>query len=188
MQFDVAIIGGGLVGLSLASGLAGSGLSLALVDRTPPPPAEPEPGGWDARVYAISPGSQAFLEQLGAWPAAAERIGPVLQMQVFGDAPGSRIVFEAYDAHVERLASIVEAVWEKRPDILRKVGRDAFHFGAGRAEIDKPILEDRPRHCLQRLIHPPVQFDLVVERAEDPCDCMLHSGYRERNPQTTLIP
>jgi 2-polyprenylphenol 6-hydroxylase len=108
MQFDVAIIGGGLVGLSLARALAGSGLTLVLVDRASPPPSA-EPEGWDVRVFAISPTSQAFLEGQGAWPsAAAERIAAVLEMQVFGDAPGSRIVFDAYDAHVERLASIVE--------------------------------------------------------------------------------
>lgn len=110
MLFDVAIIGAGLVGLSLARALAGSGLSLALLDRAPaPPPPDPSPGDWDARVYAISPGSAAFLTTNGAWPEAArERIAAVLEMQVFGDAAGSRIVFGAYDAHVERLASIAE--------------------------------------------------------------------------------
>jgi len=102
MQFDVAIIGGGLVGLSLARALAGSGLSLALVDRASPPQGDPQADGWDVRVYAISPGSAAFLAAHGAWPdSASDRIAAVLEMQVFGDTPGSRIVFSAYDAHVE---------------------------------------------------------------------------------------
>jgi ubiquinone biosynthesis UbiH/UbiF/VisC/COQ6 family hydroxylase len=111
MEFDVAIVGAGLVGLSLARALAGSGLSLALVDRAPAWHEEPhaEPDSWDVRVFAISPGSESFLAQHGAWPdAAPERIAAVLEMQVFGDAPGSRIVFGAYEAHVARLASIVE--------------------------------------------------------------------------------
>jgi 2-octaprenylphenol hydroxylase len=148
MQFDVAIIGGGLVGLSLARALAGSGLSLALVERAPqPPPAEPEPGSWDVRVFAISPASQGFLERQGAWPsAAAERITPVLEMQVFGDAPGSRIVFDAYDAHVERLASIVEnrvlaaALREAlrgQPDlaVLAPAQCESVSFGSDAAEL-----------------------------------------------------
>ena len=40
-------------------------------------------------------------------------------------------------------------------------------LGADRVEVDEPRLEHRPRHSLERLVHPPVQLDLVVERAED---------------------
>ena len=65
-QFDVIIIGGGLVGLALARALAGSGLRLALIEpqRPTPPPAD---AAWDTRVYALSPGSAAFLADGGAW-------------------------------------------------------------------------------------------------------------------------
>lgn len=148
MQFDVVIIGGGLVGLSLARALAGTGLSLGLVDRAPPPPpAQADPDGWDVRIYAISPASQAFLESQGAWPATASgRIAPVLQMQVFGDAPGSRIVFEAYDAHVECLAAIVEnrllsaALWQAlrgQPDltVVAPAECESVDFGGEAAEL-----------------------------------------------------
>ena len=160
MQFDVAIIGGGLVGLSLARALAGSGLSLALVDRAAAPPPEPPPDGWDARVYAISPASAAFLAANGAWPdAAQDRIAAVLEMQVFGDAPGSRIVFSAYDAHVERLASIVEnrelvaAQWRAlrtQPDlaVLAPAACESVSFGADTAEL---TLADG-RHLQARLL------------------------------------
>jgi 2-polyprenylphenol 6-hydroxylase len=148
MQFDVAIVGGGLVGLSLARALAGSGLSLALVDRAPvPKPDDRKPGDWDVRIYAISPGSEAFLAHNGAWPEAApDRIAPVLEMQVFGDAPGSRIVFGAYDAHLERLASIVEsrelvaALWRAlraQPDlaVLAPAECESVSFGDDAAEV-----------------------------------------------------
>jgi 2-polyprenylphenol 6-hydroxylase len=147
MQFDVAIIGSGLVGLSLARALAGSGLSLALVDRAPAPPPAPHQEGWDVRVYAISPGSAAFLAAHGAWPdSARDRIAAVLEMEVFGDAPGSRIVFSAYDAHVERLASIVEsrelgaALWRAlrmQPDlaVLAPATCESVSFGADAAEL-----------------------------------------------------
>jgi len=136
MEFDVAIVGGGLVGLSLARALAGSGLSLALVDRAPASQQQRwEPDGWDVRVYAVSPGSEAFLAQHGAWPEdAPERIAAVLEMQVFGDAPGSRIVFGAYEAHVARLASIVE----------NRVLLAAL-WGALRAQPDMEVLA--PAHC-----------------------------------------
>ena len=106
-EFDLTIVGGGLVGLSLARALAPSGLRVALVDRSQLP-AEDETEAWDARVYAISPASEAFLRELGAWPAAADRLAPVTQMRICGDQPGSELAFSAYDAHVPRLATIVE--------------------------------------------------------------------------------
>ena len=74
MNFDVIIVGGGLVGASLAAALKHSGLSLALVESQPAPVLSP---AWDSRIYAISPGSRDFLEQCGAWALLdAERIAP----------------------------------------------------------------------------------------------------------------
>jgi len=59
-EFDVVIIGGGLVGLSLARALARSGLRQALIE--PQPVVPPADASWDNRVYALSPGSAAFLD------------------------------------------------------------------------------------------------------------------------------
>jgi ubiquinone biosynthesis UbiH/UbiF/VisC/COQ6 family hydroxylase len=107
-RFDVLVVGAGLVGLALVRALRGSGLTLALVDRAPrPAPLPSEPPGWDARVYAISPGSAALLHQLAAWPDAL-RMAPVTGMEVRGDA-GGRIRFDAQEARSDRLASIVES-------------------------------------------------------------------------------
>ena len=106
-EFDLTIVGGGLVGLSLARALARSGLRLGLVERGDLL-AGAQTEAWDARVYAISPASEAFLRQLGAWPAVADRLAPVTQMRIYGDRPGSELAFSAYDAHVPKLATIVE--------------------------------------------------------------------------------
>src|SRR3989304_10159386 len=107
MNVDVALVGAGLVGASFARALAGSDLELALVEPASPPIPEP---AWDSRFYAISPGNAAFLRDVGAWHAlAASRVQPVRRMEVFGDRPGARITFSAYDAGVAELAHIVEA-------------------------------------------------------------------------------
>jgi ubiquinone biosynthesis UbiH/UbiF/VisC/COQ6 family hydroxylase len=106
-EFDVVIVGGGLVGLSLARALQGSGLRLALVDREPAA-GEVDASGWDSRVYAISPASEAWLDRLGAWPTQPDRIAPVYEMVVRGDAAPGRVRFSAYEAHVAHLACIVE--------------------------------------------------------------------------------
>ncbi len=107
-SFDVVIVGGGLVGLSLARALAGSGLTLALVEPQPPAPP-PADAAWDSRVYALSPGSAAFLEACGAWQQLPrERIGRIDTMQVYGDEQGARLEFSAYDAGLRELAFTVE--------------------------------------------------------------------------------
>jgi 2-polyprenylphenol 6-hydroxylase len=105
-DFDVVIVGAGLVGLCLARALANSGLKLALAERGRQNRLDAD--AWDARVFAISPASEALLRDLGAWPTAAGRLAPVTRMRIFGDRPGSELGFSAYDAHVSRLATIVE--------------------------------------------------------------------------------
>ncbi len=114
-HYDVVIIGGGLVGASLAAALADSGLELALIDRQPIPKADP---AWDSRIYAISPGSRRFLEQCGAWGLLdTQRIAAVEEMRVFGDAD-AEIKFSAYQMGVSELACILEnralhiALWQ----------------------------------------------------------------------------
>jgi ubiquinone biosynthesis UbiH/UbiF/VisC/COQ6 family hydroxylase len=107
-EFDVVIIGGGLVGLSLARALAGSGLRQALIEQQPPAPL-PADALWDGRIYALSPGSAAFLEGCGAWQRLPqERVARVEAMRVYGDDPGARLEFSAYDAGLRELAFIVE--------------------------------------------------------------------------------
>jgi 2-polyprenylphenol 6-hydroxylase len=117
-SFDVVIIGGGLVGLSLARALADSGLSLALIEPQPPGVLRAD-DVWDNRVYAVSPGSAAFLEACGAWDGLPhERMARVEGMRVYGDDASTCLEFSAYDAGLRELAHIVEngrlqhALWE----------------------------------------------------------------------------
>jgi 2-octaprenylphenol hydroxylase len=105
VEFDVIIAGGGPVGLVLARALRG--VRVAVISKAAPPPAAGT--GFDARVYALSPGNAAFLRELRVWQALpAERICPVHAMHVFGDRPGTGIVFDAYRAGVPELAWTVE--------------------------------------------------------------------------------
>src|SRR5512137_1237826 len=106
--FDVAIAGAGLVGLALAPALARSGLSVALVDAAPVVVADTPPDGIDVRVYAISPGSAAFLHAVGAWQSLPpERLAAVETMRVEGD-DRAVLNFSAYDIGQRALAWIVE--------------------------------------------------------------------------------
>jgi ubiquinone biosynthesis UbiH/UbiF/VisC/COQ6 family hydroxylase len=108
MDFDVVVIGGGLAGAGLALALGTSGLKLAVVEAQPPQPL-PDAADWDSRVYAISPGSAAFLEGCGAWRELdMARVSQVEAMRIFGDDARSELDFSAYDAGLRELAFIVE--------------------------------------------------------------------------------
>ncbi|MEX2239132.1 MAG: UbiH/UbiF family hydroxylase [Burkholderiales bacterium] len=106
MDVDLAIVGAGLAGAALARAVRG--LTVAVAADEAAAPAAPAQG-FDARVYAITPGNAAFLASLGAWQRLApERVTPVHAMRVFGDDGRSRLEFDAYRAGVAALAWIVE--------------------------------------------------------------------------------
>src|SRR5262245_58677247 len=96
------VIGAGPVGASLARSARGLSVALVANEKRVPQPRK----GFDARVYALTPGNAAFLREIGAWPAG--HATPVHAMRIFGDAPGSSLEFDAYDAGVPALAWIVE--------------------------------------------------------------------------------
>jgi ubiquinone biosynthesis UbiH/UbiF/VisC/COQ6 family hydroxylase len=119
MEFDVVIVGGGLVGASLAASLKESGLSLALIEGQAAPSLPTETDNWDSRVYAITPGNVDFLRDCGAWQKMdLSRVQPVEEMRVFGDA-GAELDFSAYEIGAPELTYILEsrllqkALWDE---------------------------------------------------------------------------
>src|SRR5690606_33871964 len=86
---SIIVCGTGIAGLACALGLAREGCSVSLLGpRREPPRLGPD--AYDPRVYAISPASQALLDDLGAWRLMdAGRITPVDAMEVQGDGGGS---------------------------------------------------------------------------------------------------
>jgi 2-octaprenyl-6-methoxyphenol hydroxylase len=79
--FDVAIGGGGSVGLALACALAdalGTGARIALVDRA----ALSATAGRDLRASALSAASKRLLTTLGVWPALAQAAQPVTAIDI----------------------------------------------------------------------------------------------------------
>lgn len=95
-QYDAVILGGGLVGAAMALVLQRSGKQVLLLDKQHPSTDLAALGqSWDARIFAISPANQAFLDSLGVWPH--QRNQPVRRMDVRGDS-GGRIEFDAGDS------------------------------------------------------------------------------------------
>lgn len=105
--FDVAVVGGGLVGKTAALALTQSGYKTALLAQA----ATPRPANlaFDTRVYALSSSSQALLDRLRVWQALDHgRLAPVYDMRVYGDAQ-AELHFSAYQASVPQLAWIAES-------------------------------------------------------------------------------
>ncbi len=74
MTHDIAVVGGGLVGASLAIALAPSGRRITLIEAAPPPRSSP---GWDERCIALNVASRRIYEHLGLWPALAGEAEPI---------------------------------------------------------------------------------------------------------------
>jgi 2-octaprenylphenol hydroxylase len=126
-DYDVAILGAGLVGMALAAALARQGLGVALLERSAlaafDGPADAE--DWDQRVYAISPGSAEYLRGLGVWQRlAADRMAAIEVMDVHGDSEGA-IAFSAYELGERALAWIVEnrALAAALVEVVRTTGQ-----------------------------------------------------------------
>jgi 2-polyprenylphenol 6-hydroxylase len=130
----VLVSGGGPVGLSLACAL--QGLRTTVLETSAPPPPS---GAWDTRIYALSPGTRAFLRDIGAWEHLdVTRVTPVRRMEVTGDR-GARLQFSArpgaalawiveagrLSAALEAQAASLEHVEIRRPATAIRVGAAA---------------------------------------------------------------
>lgn len=105
-DFDVIILGGGLVGATLALALHRQGKKILIIEKKPPQTDLLSLSqSWDARIYAISPTNQQFLNSLSVWPE--ERVQKVRHMEVYGDSNGC-ISFDASSVNVLCLNSMVE--------------------------------------------------------------------------------
>jgi 2-octaprenyl-6-methoxyphenol hydroxylase len=92
-DYDVLIVGGGMVGLTLAAALGGAGTAVGVVDRAEME-ATTDPG-FDGRASAIAAGSRAVLDAIGVWPTMARHAGPILEIRV---TDGSSPLFLHYDS------------------------------------------------------------------------------------------
>ena len=122
-DYDIAIIGGGLVGAALACALGDSTLRIGVIESQPAAPMSPGKGEveqgreristavdkYDVRVSAITLASRALFENIGVWKIMpAQHISPLREMHVW-DAQGPGMIhFNAADLGEPELGYIIE--------------------------------------------------------------------------------
>jgi 2-octaprenylphenol hydroxylase len=111
-DYQVIIVGGGMVGSALAAGLAHSDISVALIEPNTaqqPPVDAMTCNDFDTRVSAITAQSEALLDKLGVWELISEsRKSPYQGMTVWDGEGTGEVNFSANELHVPCLGTIVE--------------------------------------------------------------------------------
>ncbi len=107
-EFDIIVVGAGMIGASLACALGQLGMRVAVVDTAEPKLDWPT-DSHDMRVSAITRASQNLFDSLGAWTGMmAERVSPYQKMHVW-DASGSGVIdFDAAELGQPNLGHIIE--------------------------------------------------------------------------------
>jgi 2-octaprenyl-6-methoxyphenol hydroxylase len=77
---DIAIVGGGLVGMTLAAATAGAGIPTTLIEAEPLETLDR--AQFDGRASAIAYGSQQVLATLGAWKHLEAEAEPIREIRV----------------------------------------------------------------------------------------------------------
>ena len=117
--FDVAIAGGGMVGLAVACGLQGSGLRVAVLEKAPEPQFDPASAA-SIRVSAINAASERLLQKLDVWSSIlALRASAYHGMEVWDQDSFGSISFDDEQQGLLHLGHIIEnevihsALWQR---------------------------------------------------------------------------
>ena len=79
-RYDVVVVGGGMIGLSLACAAARVGLDVAVIERVAFESLNSS--SFDGRASAIALGSQRMLAAIGVWKYMVSSAQPILDIRV----------------------------------------------------------------------------------------------------------
>jgi 2-octaprenyl-6-methoxyphenol hydroxylase len=99
-RVDVAIVGGGMVGASLALALQGTALRVALIEAVAPESAAHL--SFDDRTTALGNGARRILDTLGVWREIAAQAGAIRGIHI---SDAGRFGFARLEASQHRLAA-----------------------------------------------------------------------------------
>jgi 2-octaprenyl-6-methoxyphenol hydroxylase len=106
-DYDVLIIGGGMVGASLACALRPSGLRVAVVEAVPY--GAPQQPSYDDRTVALAYGSKRIFTAMGLWPEIECRgVSPINVIHISDRGHFGAARLDCRDAGVEAMGYVVE--------------------------------------------------------------------------------
>ena len=127
-SFEIAVVGGGLIGAMTALGAARLGRRVALIEQAAPEPALGA-FGHDLRTVAVAPAAQTLFAELGVWERLAP--APYRAMRIWDERGTATMAFDALEVDRRELGWIVEngptlaVVWEllrRHPNVKLCVG------------------------------------------------------------------
>lgn len=116
MQQDVIIVGGGMVGLSLALMLAKANIPVKLLEAIRYPNYDdahlaPYHSSFDARNSALSRRSVQIYQELGLWAALQQYATPILQVHITEQGSFGKARLLAEQENVENFGQVIENAW-----------------------------------------------------------------------------
>jgi 2-octaprenylphenol hydroxylase len=117
--YDITIVGGGMVGATLACALGNKGFNIALIETVTPDTAWPKEK-FDIRVSAITRATVNVFKAIGAWQGMVDRrVCPYRNMHVW-DASGDGVIhFDSAEigepdlGHIAENSVIQAALWDR---------------------------------------------------------------------------
>ena len=116
MQQEVIIVGGGMVGLSLALMLAKANIAVKLLEAIQYPNYDdanlaPYHSSFDARNSALSRRSVQIYQELGLWEALQEHAVPILEVHITEQGSFGKARLQAEQEKVESFGQVLENAW-----------------------------------------------------------------------------
>jgi 2-octaprenyl-6-methoxyphenol hydroxylase len=130
MQQEVIIVGGGMVGLSLALMLAKQNIAVKLLEAIKYPNYDdvnlaPYHSSFDARNSALSRRTVQIYQELGLWSALQEHATPILEVNITEQGSFGKARLKAEQEKVESFGQVIENAWLGRV-LLTEVQKQPF--------------------------------------------------------------
>ena len=130
MQQEVIIVGGGMVGLSLALMLAKQNMAVKLLEAIKYPNYDdenlaPYHSSFDARNSALSRRTVQIYQELGLWRALQEHATPILEVNITEQGSIGKARLKAEQEKVESFGQVIENAWLGRV-LLTEVQKQPF--------------------------------------------------------------